>query len=132
VPVTVKAAGNGTSWRVFQEHRDLISLLIGSQEMQITREAVDRRGSIPVVGSGFEAFVYVRQSIDLEKETGKLKKELRSLEEALKRTEAKLENKSFLSKAPEEVVKKESDKQELLRRRKEKIAGYIADLGKDQ
>jgi valyl-tRNA synthetase len=131
VPVTVKAAGNGTSWRVFQEHRDLISLLIGSRQMQITREAVERKGSIPVVGSGFEAFVYVRQSIDLEKETGKLKKELRSLEEALKRTKAKLANKSFLSKAPEEVVKKESDKQELLQRRKEKIAGYIEDLGKD-
>jgi valyl-tRNA synthetase len=89
---------------------------------------VQRAGSIPAVGTGFEAFVYIKEAIDLEKEIEKLQKELRNLEAALKRTTGKLANKAFLSKAPEEVVQKEKDKQEELQRRKEKIAGYVEEL----
>jgi len=80
------------------------------------------------VGSGFEAFVYIKEAIDLEKEIEKRQKELRNINEALKRTTGKLANKAFLSKAPEEVVQKEKDKQEELQRRKEKIAGYLEEL----
>ncbi|UCG00158.1 MAG: valine--tRNA ligase [Spirochaetaceae bacterium] len=128
IPVTVKTTEDGPSWSVFYDQKGLIALLIGSGDFQITAEKVDRHGSIPVVGSGFEAFVYIKAAIDLEREIEKLKKELRNLEDALRRTAAKLANPSFLSKAPEEVVLKEKSKQEELQRRKGKIAGYIEEL----
>jgi valyl-tRNA synthetase len=128
IPVTVKTLENSPSWRVFHDQKDLISLLIGSKTLEITQEVADRKGSIPTVGSGFEAFVFVKEAIDLEKEIEKLNKELRSIEEALKRTTGKLNNPSFLSKAPEQVVQKERDKQEELSGRKEKITGYIGEL----
>jgi valyl-tRNA synthetase len=128
IPVTVKTAEDQSSRLIFQEQKDLIALLIGSDSLQITHGTVHRAGSIPAVGSGFEAFVYIKEAIDLEKEIDKLQKELRNLEAALKRSTGKLANKAFLSKAPKEVVKKEKDKQEELQRRQEKIAGYVEEL----
>jgi len=128
IPVTVKTVEDDSPWYVFNEQKDLISLLIGSENLQITGGTVKREGSIPAVGTGFEAFVYIKDAIDLDKEMEKLNKELRNLEEALKRTKGKLANQSFLKKAPEDVVRKERDKQEELQRRKDKIDGYIEDL----
>ena len=128
IPVTVKTAEDDSAWQVFNGQKNLISLLTGSENLQITDGAVKREGSIPAVGSGFEAFVYIKDAIDLDKEMEKLNKELRNLEDALKRTKGKLANPSFLKKAPEDVVQKERDKQEDLERRKKKIAGYIEDL----
>jgi valyl-tRNA synthetase len=128
IPVTVNTPEEEPAWQTFQEQQDLIALLIGSDNLQITHGTVRRAGSIPAVGSGFEAFVYIKEAIDLEKEIDKLRKELRNLEAALKRTTGKLANKAFLSKAPEEVVQKEKDKLEELQRRKVKIEGYIGEL----
>jgi len=128
IPVTVKTAEGEFSWRVFHDHRDLISLLVGSQELQITADTAARTGSIPTVGTGFEARVYVKEAIDVEKEIGKLNKELRSLDDSLKRASGKLANQSFLSKAPKEVVRKERERLEELHGRREKIAGYIEEL----
>jgi valyl-tRNA synthetase len=128
IPVTVKTVEDDSPWHVFNEQKELISLLIGSENLQITGGTVKREGSIPAVGTGFEAFVYIKDAIDLDKEMEKLNKELRNLEEALKRTKGKLANQSFLKKAPEDVVQKERDKQEELQRRKDKIDSYIEDL----
>jgi valyl-tRNA synthetase len=128
IRVTVKTAEDDSAWQVFNGQKQLISLLTGSENLQITDGAVKREGSIPVVGSGFEAFVYIKDAIDLDKEMEKLNKELRNLEDALKRTKGKLANPSFLKKAPEDVVQKERDKQVELERKKKKIAGYIEDL----
>ena len=128
IPVTVKTPGEVAVLQIFQEQQELIALLIGSDHLQITHGTVRRAGSIPAVGSGFEAFVYIKEAIDLEKEVDKLRKELRNLEAALKRSSGKLANKAFLSKAPEEVVQKEKDKLGEFQQRKVKIQGYIGEL----
>jgi valyl-tRNA synthetase len=128
IPVTVKTIEGEPPHRVFQEQKDLIAMLTGSDDFEVTHGTVQRGGSIPAVGSGFEAFIYIKEAVDIEKEIAKLQKELGNLEAALKRTAGKLANKAFLSKAPEEVVQKEKDKQEELQRRKEKIAGYVEEL----
>ena len=128
IPATVKTPEDETAYRIFQEQKELIALLIGSDNLQITHGTVKRAGSIPAVGSGFEAFLYIKEAINLDKEIDKLGKELQNLETASKRTGGKLANKAFLSKAPREVVQKEKDKREELQRRKVKIAGYIEEL----
>jgi valyl-tRNA synthetase len=128
IPVAVKTPESEPTGRIFQDQQELIALLVGSDNLQITQGTVQRAGSIPTVGSGFEAFLYIKETIDLEKEIEKLQKELRNLDTALKQTTGKLANKAFLSKAPEEVVEKEKDKLEELQRRKVKIDGYIEEL----
>ena len=110
------------------DHRDLIALLVNAGELTIGGRGIPKEGAIPVMGTGFEAFVYIRELIDLDKETARLKKELAGLEEVRSRTEAKLANQAFLAKAPEAVVVKEREKLEELARRREKIEEYLREL----
>jgi valyl-tRNA synthetase len=49
-------------------------------------------------------------AVDLEKERAKISKELEELEKYIASTEAKMENKEFMSKAPEKVVQGMKDK----------------------
>ncbi len=54
----------------------------------------------------------VAGAVDLEKERAKIVKELEELEKYITSTEAKMENKEFMSKAPEKVVQGMKDKLE--------------------
>ena len=112
---------------VLRDHLELISLLTGARELSLGAQG-ERQGTIPVVGSGFEAFVHVRELIDLGRESARLAKELANLEQQAERTRGKLANAAFVDKAPPEVVAKEREKLEELARRQEKIRGYLKDL----
>jgi valyl-tRNA synthetase len=97
---------------VIAEGADYIKVL--SQVDEITTAA---KGSEPppqaasAHTAGVEIFVPLKGLIDLEKEAARLKKEIASMEQELKRLAGKLSNQGFLSKAPSEVVEKERSKQ---------------------
>jgi len=79
-------------------------------------------------GLGFEAFVFVRDVIDLPKQIERLEKEAKRLSGLIEGSEKKLANERFISNAPTEVVEKERAKLAELSERKTKIASYIGDL----
>ncbi|MCX7965675.1 MAG: valine--tRNA ligase [Syntrophorhabdaceae bacterium] len=58
------------------------------------------------IHDGIEVFVPIEGLIDVPKEIGRIEKELTKIEEELKKLELKIKNRSFLEKAPEEVIKK--------------------------
>jgi valyl-tRNA synthetase len=128
IKVTVRAEKGHSTLKVFSRERQLISLLINSHNLNISGEEPDRQGSIPVVGRGFEAFVYIKDVIDMDKELAKLQKEQAKVAGQIDRAGKKLANPTFLEKAPPEVIANEKNKLEELARRREKIEGYIKDL----
>ena len=82
-----------------------------------------------MVGSGFEAFVHVRELIDLSRENARLSKELAGLRQLRPSAPAaSWPTPAFVDKAPAEVVAKEREKLEEFARRQEKIQGYLRDL----
>jgi valyl-tRNA synthetase len=124
VAVKTEAAGD----RIFQRHRELITELINCQSLSLGAEVRDKTGSVPVLGSNFEAFVFVREVIDTNKELAKLRKQRDKSSAAVERTAKKLANPTFLDKAPPEVVAKEQAKLDELKRSITKIETYIHDL----
>lgn len=62
------------------------------------------------VNAGVEVYLPLKGLIDVELETARLNKELDGLEKEMKRVSGKLQNQSFLAKAPREVVEKEQAK----------------------
>ncbi len=128
IKVAVKAEKGHSSLKVFNREHRLISLLINSHNLNISEEEPNRQGSIPVVGRGFEAFVYIKDVIDMGKELVKLQKEQAKIAGQIDRAGKKLANPTFLEKAPPEVIANEKSKLEELARRREKIEGYIKDL----
>jgi valyl-tRNA synthetase len=85
-------------------------------------------GATAVLRSGTEVFVPLAGVIDLDRERGRLREELKRVEGMIGGTEKKLSNESFVSRAPEEVVGKEREKLASYREQREKLSGKLAAL----
>ncbi len=77
--------------------------------------------AVSAVSSLMEIYVPLEGVIDFEKEIARLNKELKNVQSDLERSEGKLRNEAFLSRAPEEVIAKEKFKVEEAKTKKEGI-----------
>ncbi len=112
---------------------DLITSLAGGEGVTLERagtgdRSVDTGGSIALVGVGFEAYVFLRDVIDVEAEVARLKKNRDKAEKQLAGTAKKLANEGFLSKASREVIDKEREKHDELSRQVERMNVYLEEL----
>jgi valyl-tRNA synthetase len=112
----------------FEDHSDLIGMLVSTSELTFSGDAPGDEGSVKVIGNGFEGFVFVKDVIDVPKEIEKLKKNIGKAEKQIQQTEKKLSNSTFLDKAPAEVVEKEKQKQDELSRKIGKMKAYVEEL----
>jgi valyl-tRNA synthetase len=104
----------------------LIGLLAGGPPPE---EAPSRpAGAVALVGRGFEAYAFVKESVDAAKLVEKLRKDIKKDEEYIARTRAKLANAGFTSSAPAEVVAKEREKLGEAERRSGKYRQYLEEL----
>ena len=91
-----------------------------------TASTEDAKGAFPVTSVGFEAFLFVRDAIDIEAETKRLEGEIAKNESLLAASDKKLSNENFVSHAKPEAVEKEKAKkaefEEKIAKAKEHIA----------
>ncbi len=93
------------------ENNALISSFIGSNELVVDLDgSKDVNEAIPVGSVGFEAFVFVKDAIDVAFEIDKVTKELAKAENSLKQTLNKLSNEKFINNAKQEAIDKEHKK----------------------
>ena len=96
--------------RFFSRNAAYVRLLAGISELEIGSDAGRRNNSVPVVGSGFEAYLYVRELIDVNAQIARLEKSRAKIEKVLAQAERKLANESFVARAKPEVVAAEREK----------------------
>ncbi len=114
--------------RYFAGEDALVRDLTSAENVEWNPENLERADALAVVGSGFEAYVYIRDMIDVDAALKRLEKNIAKESKALEQTERKLSNEKFLSKADAEVVEKERQKREEMSRKIRKMRGYIEDL----
>ena len=85
---------------------------LASATIEAPGDKVER--SIAAVTNGVEIYLPLADLVDLEAEAKRITNELARAKQELERVQAKLANPGFVSKAPEAVVAKEREKQELL------------------
>ena len=94
--------------RLFQENgayvRDLAR--VGDLTVAEKLEATPRQAVSSLLPFA-EIYVPLEGVIDIDKEIGRLEKELKNIDQDIAKTEAKLKNENFLAKAPPEVIAKE-------------------------
>ncbi|HPP37880.1 MAG TPA: valine--tRNA ligase, partial [Thermosynergistes sp.] len=90
---------------VVEENADLISLLASVEEIRFV-EGKPHRSLTAVLPQG-NIYLEVGGMIDVDAEIGRLEKLLVETCKEMERSERKLADENFLSKAPEEVVEKE-------------------------
>ncbi|MCH5291533.1 MAG: valine--tRNA ligase [Treponema sp.] len=114
-----------TSAEVIHEKADMVQLLAGVNEIDFVDAKPAR--AIGTVGSGFEAFLLVDESINREQLKARFEKSITTEEANIARSEKKLGG-SFAEHAPADVVQAERDSLAESKRRIEKLHSYLAEL----
>ena len=83
-----------------------ISRLAGVSRLSVEEEVSRPEKSLMAAARGFTVYVPVGSYLDFEKEKKRLESEKKRIEGIVKGLKAKVSNKSFMDRAPEEVVKK--------------------------
>ncbi|MGC3999656.1 MAG: valine--tRNA ligase [Anaeromyxobacter sp.] len=111
----------GESARVARLARAAVEVLGGNTAPAAPQTAV-------AVGPGFELRVHLAGVLDLAAEAARVEKELAKLEQDLAGIEKKLQNPSFVQKAPPEVVEKDRARADELREKRSKLEAHRAML----
>jgi valyl-tRNA synthetase len=115
----------------FQRNGAYARLLANVSALEIGGDDSRRAGSVAVVGSGFEAYLYVRELIDVDEQIKRLDKSIGKIEKGLNQAERKLSNEGFIAKAKPEVVEAERAKAADLRDQLERTQAVRAELARD-
>ena len=95
----------------FRQESDLMKSFMTASSVTIdTDGSEDVKGAFPATAIGFEAFVFVRDAIDIEAEIKRLENEIQKNTALLEASEKKLSNENFISHAKLEAIEKEKGK----------------------
>ncbi len=96
---------------IFETGRVYLSKLAYAGSLTITDTApAEAEGMVSVVTDEAKMYMPLNELVDIEKERQRIEKELTKAQAELERVEKKLNNESFVSKAPENVVNAEREK----------------------
>ena len=97
--------------KCLEENKGYFEKLAHVETIDILPADADKpENALTAVVTGMEIYLELKGLIDTAKEKERIEKSKASLEKEIARTSGKLNNKGFLAKAPEDVVKKEQDK----------------------
>ncbi len=115
---------------IFRAGSAYIMRLASASELEITERTPDNTdGEVIIVTDAATMYLPLRELVDIEAELARLAKERKNAEADLARTEGKLANEGFTSKAPANVVEQERRKAERLRELITKIDESVKALG---
>ena len=111
VKVVIRPAKDFFAADFYKEASSLMASFMSASSLVIDSEgAEDVSSAFPTAGIGYEAFVFVRDAIDVEGEIKKLEGEIKKAEGLLAGSLKKLSNENFISNAKPEAIEKEKAK----------------------
>ncbi len=124
---TIVTRGNDKA-ATFDGERDTIVRL--AQLESLALDGVPQGvGAHAVFGDGSEVVVALEGAVDVRNECRRLSEEKDRLEKQLEGLAARLTNQSFVSRAPQDVVAKEREKEKAWRDQRDVLAGKLKSLG---
>ncbi len=125
VRVIIKLEQENDASAYIIEQSDLIKQFVNVSQLIVGSDSYDITGSVPVAGSGYETFVFIRDAIDVPTEILKLEKDKMKCEKQKIAVEKKLRNEKFLAHAPSAVITKEQGKLSEFTERLTKIIAHL-------
>jgi valyl-tRNA synthetase len=109
----------GSKMEILEENAEIIKgLRTGVRELNIEKKIVKPKGWVEL-DAGVSIYIDLAGAVDIVKERERIQKEISETEKYAKSLESKLNNKEFVSKAPENIVSQEKEK---LKQQVEKLA----------
>ncbi|MGD2269173.1 MAG: valine--tRNA ligase [Desulfobacterales bacterium] len=118
--VTVQTNDRATR-ETIEQHHDVVVNLARLQSLLVEAPGVKPAAAATSIVDHATVFVSLEGILDFEREAQRLEREIHKLTKELDPISRKLENQSFLDKAPEAVVEKVREKQERLLQRRRKL-----------
>jgi valyl-tRNA synthetase len=113
---------------ILRENVEELKALAGLGELTISADPIEQPGNAAAINvAGIR--LYVLDIIDVEAERKRLEKEKATLEKGVKGIEGKLSNENFVNKAPADVVQRERERLEGIRRDLTAVEDALAALG---
>ncbi|NLN16462.1 MAG: valine--tRNA ligase [Firmicutes bacterium] len=114
---------------LIRENLAYVQLLAGVESLEQRPKAAARPSkAIAAVAAGIEIYLPLADLVDLEEEKRRLGKELDQAREELARSQGKLANENFISKAPPAVVEKERARYSELQQKIEALTARLAEI----
>jgi valyl-tRNA synthetase len=107
--------------RTLDEHRDIIANLARLKSLTLSTNPERPKASATAVAGEATIYVLLEGILDFAKETERLEKELGKVAKELAALMKKLQNQDFLAKAPADVVAKVKDQQQGLLEKQQKL-----------
>jgi len=126
-PVMIRTEKNEVM-DVVEEHIEVIKFLARLTDVEYGNDIKKPEGSASAVGSGYEIYLPLKGLIDIEREKERLSKELSRIDIEIERAKNKLENKSFIKKAPREIINKEKKRLDEYKMAYQRIEGILESL----
>jgi valyl-tRNA synthetase len=108
-----------------ETYRDLIMNLARLENLTVSEPGKRPGAAATAVMPEATVYVPLEGVLDVDKETGRLEKELNKLDGELAKLAKKLGNQDYLAKAPAPVVQKTKDKHAGLTEKQQKIQGQL-------
>ena len=116
---------------VFAANEGYLTTLASAEPVTHMPAGADKpENAMAGVVNGVEIFLPLKDLIDVEKETARLKGEMAKLEKEISRLDKKLSNEGFLTKAPADVVAGEKEKLAGYQEKMDAVKARLADLAK--
>ncbi|HIV99138.1 MAG TPA: valine--tRNA ligase [Candidatus Ornithospirochaeta avicola] len=116
---------------LIKEEKDFIAQMTQTSDLVLDWDSsYDISNALPASSIGVEAFLFVKDALDVDAEIKKLEKEIEKAKADLEKTEKKLSNPAFTQNAKPEAVEKERGKKKEFEEVIEKAQSHIALLKK--
>jgi valyl-tRNA synthetase len=114
--------------KLIKENIYYVETMIKTKSLEIGTGIKKPEYSATGVLEGVEIFIPLKDIINISEEMARLEKKLNKINNELNLIFKKINNKDFLSRAPEDIVKKERDKADDLRDIKERLENNLKSL----
>jgi len=114
--------------KLIEENTHYIETMIKTKSLEVGEGIKKPEYSATAVLEGVEIFIPLKGIINISEEIARLEKKLNKIDNELNVIFKKINNEDFLSRAPEDIVKKERDKADDLRDIKERLENNLKSL----
>jgi valyl-tRNA synthetase len=133
IKLLVRFESNFPYREAFIDSQALIALLANVEHIEFeglgsAGQTTKPKGTVGLVGKGFETFVFIADAVDQAQLLAKFTRDLEKDIKFRSMLEAKLTNANFVSNAPAELVAQERAKLEEVQERIKKLETYLRDL----
>jgi valyl-tRNA synthetase len=121
---------NGEIMTILRRNEEYVRRFSNTSRLDVSLDLANPEKSMTTIVSGAELYFPLAGLIDIEQETARLEKELKTLHAEVERVEKKLTNQGFIAKAPNQVIEEEKAKLADYSEKRDKVIARLSELKK--